>query len=216
LYVTIPQAFKRRWQRRYEQLVVEHLSPAQQLASGLRVLPGTASAFASAQAAWRFYRNPRINLPALMQPLVETGRQALVRDRGTYALVMHDWSLLHFGGHESKPDRVTLSQSRDWGYELQAAILVSSEHGLPLAPLSLSVRAADGVYCSRTWKVRSPQSPLDELEPVMDFVEQLRLAKPAVHIVDAEADSIGHYRSWLRLTTVWSSRKGKSSDFRRL
>jgi hypothetical protein len=32
----------------------------------------------------------------------------------------------------------------------------------------------------------------------MDFVEQLRLAKPAVHIVDAEADSIGHYRSWLR------------------
>ncbi|MGI8978925.1 MAG: transposase [Pirellulaceae bacterium] len=161
-------------------------------------MPSTAGAFASAQAAWRFYRNPRINLPALMEPLLETGRQALVRDRGTYALVMHDWSLLHFGGHESKSDRVTLSQSRDWGYELQAAILVSSEHGLPLAPLSLSVRAADGVYCSRTWKVRSSQSPLDELEPVMDFVEQLRLAKPAVHIIDAEADSIGHYRSWLR------------------
>lgn len=133
-----------------------------------------------------------------MKPLLETGRQALLQDRGSYALVMHDWSLLHFGGHEGKPDRITLSQSRDLGYELQAALLVSSDDGGPLAPLGLSVRAADGVHCSRTWRVRSPLSQLDELEPAMDFVEQLRLAKPAVHIIDAEADSIGHYRTWLR------------------
>ena len=196
--MTIPRAFKRRWQRRYEQLVVEHLSPARQIASGLRVLPSTAGAFASAQAAWRFYGNPRIRLPALMEPLLETGRQAIVRDRGAYALVLHDWSHLHFSGHASKPDRVTLTQSRDWGYELQAALLVGSDCGQPLAPLSLSLRAADGVHCSRWGKVRSPRSQLDELEPVMEFVERQRLGKPAVHIVDAEADSIGHYRSWLR------------------
>jgi hypothetical protein len=198
MYVTIPEVFKRRWQRRYEKLVVEHLSPAQQLASGLRVLPSTASSFASVQAAWRFYGNPRIRLPTLMSPLIETGREALAGDRGGYALVMHDWSLLHFGGHESKRDRVTLSQQQDWGYELQAALLVSSADGKPLAPLSLSLRAADGVHCSRSGKVRPPGSPLDELEPVMKFVERQELGKPAVHIVDAEADSIGHYRSWLR------------------
>ena len=180
MYVSIPQAFKRRWQRRYEQLVIEHLSPAHRLASGLRVLPSTVGAFASAQAAWRFYHNPRIDLPSLMRPLLESGRASLQQDRGPYALVMHDWSLLHFGGHEGKPDRVTLSQSRDLGYELQAAVLVSSDHGGPLAPLSLSLRAADGVHCCRTWQVRSAQSPLDELEPAMKFVEQLR------------------YRSWLR------------------
>jgi hypothetical protein len=196
--VTIPEAFKRRWQRRYEQLVVEHLSPAQQLASGLRVLPSTASSFASVQAAWRFYGNPRISLPALMEPLLEAGRQALARDRGAYALVLHDWSLLHFGGHPSKTDRVTLSNSKDCGYDLQAAILASSTDGRPLAPLSLSLRAADGVHCSRWWKVRPPGSPLDELEPVMEFAEGCQLGKPAVHIIDAEADSIGHYRSWLR------------------
>ena len=198
MYVSIPQAFKRRWQRRYEQLVIEHLSPAHRLASGLRVLPSTVGAFASAQAAWRFYHNPRIDLPSLMRPLLESGRASLQQDRGPYALVMHDWSLLHFGGHEGKPDRVTLSRSRDLGYELQAAVLVSSDHGGPLAPLSLSLRAADGVHCCRTWQVRSAQSPLDELEPAMKFVEQLRLSKPAVHIIDAEADSIAHYRSWLR------------------
>jgi len=90
MYVTIPEVFKRRWQRRYQKLVVEHLSPAHRLASGLRVLPGTASSFASVQAAWRFYGNPRIRLPTLMSPLLETGRAGLARDRGAYALVMHD------------------------------------------------------------------------------------------------------------------------------
>ena len=130
-----------------------------------------------------------------MEPLLETGRQALARDPGLYALVMHDWSLLHFKGHDSKQDRIELSQSQDLGYELQAALLVSSEDGHPMAPLSLSVRAAGGVYCSQTWKVRSSRSQLDELEPAMEFVEQLRLEKPAVHIIDAQADSIAHIRS---------------------
>jgi len=150
------------------------------------------------QAAWRFYHNPRIRLPALMDPLLQTARSALQHDTGAYALVMHDWSLLHFNNHTGKQDRVALSQYHDWGYELQAALLVSSEHGQPFAPVSLSVRAADGVHCSRHGNVRKSQSPLDELEPVMEFVEQQRWDKPAVHIIDAEADSIGHYRSWLR------------------
>jgi hypothetical protein len=196
--VTIPQAFERRGQRRYEQLVTEHLSPASRVASGLRAMPGTAEAFASTQAAWRFYHNPRVCLPALMEPIIETGRRALARDRGAYALVLHDWSLLHLTSHTGKKDRVVLSRRGDLGYELQAALLVSSADGLPLAPLSLSVRAADGVHCSRYRALRPPRSPLDELEPVMDFVERLKLDRPAVHIVDAEADSVGHYRSWLR------------------
>lgn len=133
-----------------------------------------------------------------MQPLLDSAQAALQLDPGPYALVMHDWSLLHFNKHTGKLDRVALSQYHDWGYELQAALLVSSQHGRPLAPVSLSVRAADGVHCSRYGKIREPQSPLDELEPVMEFVERQRWDKPAVHIIDAEADSIGHYRSWLR------------------
>lgn len=176
---------------------MEHSSSAQRVAAGLRALPGTSGAMAATQAAWRFYGNPRIRLPALMGPLLEAGRQALERDTGDYALVMHDWSNLHFNDHDAKTDRVSLSRSDDLGYELQAAIVVSSERGQPLAPVSLSVRAADGVHCSRWGTVRPPQSPLDELEPVMEFVERQRWRQPAVHIIDAEADSVGHYRRWL-------------------
>ena len=99
---------------------------------------------AATQAAWRFYHNPRVNLPALMEPLLEAGRQALEQDAGHYALVMHDWSNLHFNQHRGKEDRVSLSRSDDLGYELQAALVVSSDQGQPLAPVSLSVRAADG------------------------------------------------------------------------
>lgn len=179
-------------------MVTEHLSPASRIASGLRALPGTAAAFASTQAAWRFFNNPDIRLPALIAPLIDVGRQELAKDAGAYALVLHDWSFLHFPSHASKADRVPLSKRNDLGYELQAAVLASSAEGLPLAPISLSLRAADGVHCSRHQTVRPSRSQLDELEPVMEFVDRLKLGKPAVHIIDAEADSVGHYRSWLQ------------------
>jgi len=80
---------------------------------------------------------------------------------------------------------VTLSQKQDWGYELQAALLVSSADGKPLAPLSLSLRAADGVHCSRSGKVWPPGSPLDELEPVMEFVER--------HNTKSSTGAVEHY-----------------------
>jgi hypothetical protein len=60
----------------------------------------------------------------------------------------------------------------------------------------LSLRAADGVHCSRCDKVRKATSPLDELDPAMTFIEQQKLGFPLVHIIDAEADSVGHYRQW--------------------
>lgn len=183
-------------QRRYGQLVEEHLSPAQHLAAGLRALPGTAKAFASTQAAWRFFENQRVGLRALMQPLIVRSREAVDEECDQFVLVMHDWSQLHYNTHTGKKDRIPLSQSTDLGYELQTALLVSDRDGDPLAPISLSLRAADGVHCSRTGYVRQPLSKLDELAPTMDFVKQQKLGKPAVHIIDREADSVGHYRRW--------------------
>lgn len=192
----IPTVFRPVYQRRWERLVMEHLSPAQRMAAGLRAMPGSAKAFASTQAAWRFYNNPDIHLPSLMQPLLECGSEAVAGDCSRFALVMHDWSHLHYKQHASKEDRIGLSQASDRGYELQSALLVSDKTGSPLAPLSLSLQAADGVHCSRFRSVRQAQSQLDELEPVMEFVAGLKLAKPAVHIIDAESDSVAHYRSW--------------------
>ena len=80
---------------------------------------------AATQAAWRFYHNPRVNLPALMEPLLEAGRQALEQDAGHYALVMHDWSNLHFNQHRGKEDRVSLSRS-----ESQSAVAESESQSV--------------------------------------------------------------------------------------
>ncbi len=43
-----------RLQKRYQQLVPEHLQISQSVAAGWNALPGTAPSFASTQAAWRF------------------------------------------------------------------------------------------------------------------------------------------------------------------
>jgi hypothetical protein len=185
-------------QRRYCQLIEEHLSPADRLAAGLRALPTAAKPFASTQAAWRFYRNERVTLPRLAKPLLAAGREAVAEQCDAFVLVVHDWSQLHYNHHASKQDRVELSQTKDQGYELQTALLVSDRSGDPLAAVSMSLRAADGVHCSRQASVREPLSQLDELAPAMKFVEQQKLAKPAVHMIDAEADSVAHYREWIQ------------------
>ncbi len=196
MYVNIPTFLHRKLQQRYCQLVEEHLSPANRLAAGLRALPRTAKAFASTQGAWRFYQHPGISLRDLAIPLLQAGRAAVTEDCDAFVLVVHDWSQLHYNSHPSKKDRVELTQSTDVGYELQTVLLVSDRDGSPLAPVSLSVRAADGVHCSRQASLRKPLSPLDELVPAMQFVEEQRFRKPAVHIIDSEADSVGHYREW--------------------
>jgi hypothetical protein len=79
---------------------------------------------------------------------------------------------------------------------VQSALALGDRDGRPLAPLVVSVRAADGVHCSRYWRVREALSPLDELDPAMDDIDHLKLPYPVVHIVDAEADSVAHYRQW--------------------
>lgn len=131
-----------------------------------------------------------------MEPLVRCGQEAVRHDCAAFVLVMHDWSHVHYPDHHSKKDRIGLGNSSDLGYEMQSALLVSDRNGQPLAPVSISLQGADGVHCSRSGVVRAASSPLDELQPVMDFVAQRRLAKPAVHIIDAECDSVAHYRSW--------------------
>jgi hypothetical protein len=196
--VSTPPLLEPRLQRRYQQLVQEQLAVTQPVAAGLRALPGAATAFASTQAAWRFYRNDQVSLTQLAQPLLDHARQAIAESCTGYALVVHDWSLLHYNDHDSKQDRVPLSQTTDLGYNLQSALVVSDRTGDPLAPVFHGLHAADGVHSSLSGQVEPPPSQLDGLAPVMAFVEQLHWDRPAVHVVDAEADSIAHFRHWHR------------------
>lgn len=148
------------------------------------------------QAAWRFYSNPRVRLPQLASPLIECARAIIPDACANWLLVVMDWSHLHFGGHDSKEDRVELAHSNDWGYDLLTALAVGDRDGSPIAPLCLDLRADGGTYSTRAERRVESASPLDGLAPVMAHLEGLELGKPLVYIIDREADSIGHYRTW--------------------
>ena len=180
---------------RFDHLVKEHMGHGHIVAAGPRILPGNASAFAATQAAWRFYNNERLTLPTLAQPLLDCAQFAVKECCQRYALVAHDWSNLDYRTHARKKDRVALSNTSEIGYELRSALLMSDQ-GETLAPVCQDLRAADGVHSSRHDKVQPSESCLDELGPVLSFIDSLRLGVPVVHIIDREADSVGHYRQW--------------------
>src|SRR5437763_16219307 len=68
---------EKRLQRRYDQLVREHVAPLQAVAAGLRALPELAQPFARTPAAWSFDQNPRVGLQALAGPLLAAARAAV-------------------------------------------------------------------------------------------------------------------------------------------
>jgi len=171
------------------------LRAADPLAPGLRALPAVASAFASTQAAWRFYANGRATLPALAVPLLDAARRAIDRDRPDWALVAHDQSALPYGRHASKADQTKL-RPRGRGYELTAALLVSAATGDPVAPLELRLRAEGAVYSTRD---PAPHPGACWLDEPLATMRAARAALPGcrlVHVIDREGDSVGHYRQW--------------------
>lgn len=185
-----------RLQRRYEQLVVSHLSHAHAVAAGIRLPAGLERPFAATQAAWRFYGNGRISLPQLAQPLLQCAAQDVPEHCQQWTLVALDWCNLHLNGHDSKEDRIQLAHSKDLGYELLTALALSDVTGAPIAPLCLELRAADGLHSTRQAPPFAAASVLDGLEPVMAYAAERALGKTPVFIIDREADSVGHYRQW--------------------
>src|SRR5215469_11331332 len=144
--MTTPEDLEKRLQARYQRLVQEHLGQGKPTAAGPRILPAEESAFAATQAAWRFWRNPRITLPQLAQPLLSQAREAVAQDCRRYVLVVHDWSHLNYAGQASKQDCLSGATPGELGYELQSALAVSDATGRPLAPVYQGLRAADGLH----------------------------------------------------------------------
>jgi hypothetical protein len=182
---------------RYKSLVDSHLNAAQSVAAGIHALPGLSTSVSATQGAYRFFNNRRVSLRTLAAPLIDAAREEIPRVCDDYVLCMHDWSQLMYLNHDKKKDRCMLSSRKaPDGYELQTALLVGDRDGVTIGPASLSLKAADGVHCTRNGKVRPAVSTLDELDPAMTYVDRLKLGRPVVHIVDAEADSVAHYREW--------------------
>jgi hypothetical protein len=196
LYVPTLTGAEPRLKRRYAQIVMSQLSPLQRTAAGFRALPGIATSFAAAQASWRFYANDAVTLPQLAGPLIERAREGVGDSSDHYALVVFDWCNLHYNNHESKEDRVELSQPKDTGYDVLTGLVISDRDGSPIAPVCLDLRAKDGLHTTRSGDILKPVSALDGLDPLMSEVEGQKLALPALYIIDREADSVAHYRRW--------------------
>lgn len=193
-----------RLQRRYQQLVKEHLHANETVASGLRAVFDSNTAFASTQAAWRFYKNPRVSLKTLAEPLLSYASQAVSESCSNYVLVIHDWSNLIYCTHPSKVDRIPVNQKKALGYDLQTALLVSDRFGTPLTSVYQELRSSEGIHSTRFEEMSSASgTKLDRLLPAMKFVNALDLGKPTVHLVDSEADSVGHYRDWTAENIKW-------------
>lgn len=172
------------------------MSPTQTVAAGLRALPAGGAAFASTQAAWRFYSNPAVSLPHLVEPLIASAKQLLTDEGGDFALVIHDWSELNYDLHTRKADRIAIRHKSSLGYSLQTALLISDRDGTPITPLAFSLWASNGLYTTRQPQVAADCSHLDELTDTVAAISQMELPRPVVHLIDRAADSVGHYRQW--------------------
>jgi hypothetical protein len=188
---------EKRLQDRYQQLVQEHSGHAHPTASGPRLFPKGSSAKAGAMAAWRFYANPRTTFTRLAAPLLAAATDLAGRHCRAFALVPVDWSWLNYSSHTSQADRAVGPEGLR-GYKLLSALLLSDQDGLPLAPLCTQLQTARGLLSSRFDRCRRPGTALDELAPVMAFVNGLPLGKRPVFILDEEADSVFHWRWWQR------------------
>jgi len=194
--------------KRYKQLVGESLNSNDALSSGLRPLPTEITSFASTQAAWRFYKNDSVTLQKLQEPLLQAAHDNAVTHCKDYALIIHDWSRLNYRKHQSKLDKYQISHETDVGYDLQSSLLISDKTGLPLAPVALRLVTAKGSYSSYQNNAldESVASHLDEVTTCIDYLQQQAFAKPLVHIIDREADSIGHIRQWQENGYLWLTR----------
>lgn len=182
------------------------------LASGLRALPDTRTAFASTQAAWRFWHNDEVSLKRLIGPLLEEARTGLAEACDAFGLVMHDWSRLNYGGHERKKDRLQMTHATDIGYELQSALLVSDRDGQPMAPVVQNLTTNQGVL-STYGDIKEKTAHLDELTQRMHWLEAQDWERPLVHVIDREADSVGHMRQWQSWRWLVRVKEGNRVDY---
>jgi Transposase DDE domain len=176
--------------------VSEHAHAVSAAVTGLSALPGAAQPFAAARAMTRFLNHDDILFHALIEPAQDAVRSELARRTGRFVLIVHDWCMFNFHRHTSKRDRYIRSHDTDSGYELGTALAVDAEDGRPLGPMEFRLRTATGMLSTRVGGASLPPGHVDELDDVMATAAGWRLGRTSVHVIDREADSVGHYRRW--------------------
>lgn len=184
-------------------LVMQHSNCVPSLAAGMKALPSADAAFADTQALWRFLSNPRVKPVHLAGPVLALSKLGIEQGCDAHALAVHDWSRLNFHTHTSKPDRVRMTHDTDVGYELQSTVLVADRDGSPIGAPTQNLRTAHGLLSSRWDGVQDTPTHLNELSQRMLWLDQQRLGRPLVHVVDREADSVAHLRAWSAQGSLW-------------
>ena len=181
-----------------------HSGAATALSAGVKALADEVSSFAHTQAMWRFLNNTKVTPKKLSEPLVKACHDALAKSEGEYALTIHDWSNIDYLAHTSKKDRLQMSHAKDIGYELQSSLMVDAQNGLPLSIIAQNLCSNEGCWQSRKATMQKADvTHLDELTERMDWIGEQNCAKKLVHIVDREADSVAHMRSWSQAGHQW-------------
>ena len=180
---------------RFDRLVKEHAHSVNAAVTGLSALPSTAQSMSSVKAMSRFLNHEDVTLPALIEPLQEAIREA-ISPSASAVLVVHDWCMFSFHTHTSKTDCFQRSHNLDVGYDLGTALVVDADNGRPLGPMEFRLRTAHGILSTRPGGIASPVAHVDELADVMADSQRWNLGPPPIHIIDREADSVGHHRDW--------------------
>ena len=189
--INLPDA---RLNRRYFSLVKGHLQQATTTTTGVAVPAGVANALSVTQATWRFLDNDRVTPGALVAPLQEFAREQLGDAR--YVLSIFDWSKLDYKTHTAKKDVTQISHGKDIGYELTTQLLVSAEHGRPIAPIQMHLKTATGILSTLETPPAAAEAHLDQIAPLMRATDTMQLSAKVVHLIDREGDSVFHYRQW--------------------
>lgn len=185
-----------RLQRRYLQLVQEHMKSANKNAAGPALKPGENQAFSATQATWRFLSNPNVSLIDLIEPLRDVGREVARASQSDYMLLAHDWCKIDYKSHSSKKDLRQITHEHDIGYEMSTSLLIDGASGISVAPMQMHLKTGTAIHST------SPQPPgiaahrLDELTPTMEEAQQWGLERKIVHVIDREANSLGRMRKW--------------------
>ena len=174
----------------------EHSHSVNSTVSGLSALPGSGQIVSAARAMTRFLRHPDIPFHALLEPAQDAVRQALLGSPSPVVLIVHDWCMFGFNTHTSKHDRYQRSHDTDLGYELGSALVVDAADGRPLGPMELRLRTDKSMLSTRIGDVEMPPGHIDELLDAMTTTRRWNLNKLPIHVIDREADSVGHYRQW--------------------
>lgn len=186
-----------RLQRRYLQLVREHMKSANRNAAGPALLPGKNQAFSATQATWRFLSNPNVSLLDLVEPLREVGRQAAIQSESEYMLLAHDWCKIDYKKHiAKKKDLGQITHKHDIGYEMSTSLLIDGASGASVAPMQMHIKTGKAVHSTSLDPPAMDVHRLDELTPTMAESQHWGLDCKLVHVIDREADSLGRMRQW--------------------